>query len=211
MARIESATGRYGGRPASERHAERRIRFREAGLDVFGAGPGFRASRLVDVCKRAGLSTRQFYEEYNSPEDLLADLHLYVNDLVLQSVIDAIEQSQSLPHRTRVDRLFHAYIGAVTTDPRHTRITFVEIIGVSERLDQQRLERRAQWIELLVSLYEEAVDRGEIARRDFRLAAAALVGSINGLMHDWTIGWVDASIEHVTDELILMATSELTA
>ncbi|MGY2030785.1 hypothetical protein ACW9HR_24645 [Nocardia gipuzkoensis] len=53
--------------------------------------------------------------------------------------------------------------------------------------------------------------RTEIGRRDFRLAAAAVVGSINGLMHDWTIGWVDAGIEQVTDELILMATSELRA
>ncbi|WP_433521425.1 TetR/AcrR family transcriptional regulator [Nocardia pseudovaccinii] len=209
MARIASATGRYGGRPASERHAERRVRLREAGLDLFGAGPGYRNSRLVDVCKRAGLSTRQFYEEYNTLEDLLADLHLYVNDLVEQRFIDEIGRVEDLPIRERVARMVHIYIGAATADRRHTRILFVEIVGVSERLNQQRLERRSRWIELMVELYEEALRRGSSAPFDPRLTAAAFVGSVNGLMHDWTVGWVAATSDQVADELQRMLTGRL--
>ncbi|WP_054815662.1 TetR/AcrR family transcriptional regulator [Nocardia arizonensis] len=209
MARIASATGRYGGRPASERHAERRMRLREAGLDLFGAGPGYRNSRLVDVCKRAGLSTRQFYEEYHTLEDLLADLHLSVNELAEQRLVAEIGLVADLPIRDRVARIVHTYIDAVTVDPRFTRILFVEIVGVSERLDQQRLERRSRWIELLVQLYEDALRRGDITPFDPRLTAATFVGSVNGLMHDWTVGWVDATSDQVADELQRMLIGRL--
>ncbi|MTE15165.1 TetR/AcrR family transcriptional regulator [Nocardia sp. CT2-14] len=176
---------------------------------MFGAGPGYRNSRLVDVCKQAGLSTRQFYEEYNTLEDLLADLHLYINDLVEQRFVDEIGRVADLPIRERVSRIVHTYIDAATADPRHTRILFVEIVGVSERLNQQRLERRSRWIALLVELYDDALRRGDIAPFDPRLAAAAFVGAVNGLMHDWAVDWVDATSDQVADELQSMLTGRL--
>ncbi|WP_199742656.1 TetR/AcrR family transcriptional regulator [Nocardia stercoris] len=158
----------------------------------------------MDVCKQAGLSTRQFYEEYDTLEDLLADLHLYVNDLVEQHVVEVVPQVDDRPPLERAMGLFRTYIDAVTRDPRHTRISFVEIVGVSPRLDQQRLERRARWITLIGDLLADGAARGDIEPRDFRLTAAALVGSINGLMHDWAVGWVDATIDEVTAELLRM-------
>ncbi|MEU1548342.1 hypothetical protein [Nocardia sp. NPDC005745] len=163
----------------------------------------------MDVSKHAGLSTRQFYEEYNTLEDLLADLHLYVNDLVERRVIEEIEAVECLSHADRLARLVHAYIDAVTRDPRYVRILFVEIVGVGEQLDQQRLQRRSRWIELCVGLFEDALRRGYIEQFDFRLAAAAFIGAINGLMHDWAVGWIDATGEQIADELCRMMAGRL--
>ncbi|SEG75271.1 DNA-binding transcriptional regulator, AcrR family [Thermomonospora echinospora] len=200
--RITPAAGRYGGRSAAERQAERRRRFLEAGLDLFGAGPGYRATKITDVCRAAGLSTRQFYEEFRTLEDLLAELHLYVNDVAAQAVVDLLPQVQHLDPIDRYTRLFRAYAAGVTADPRHTRIAFVEIIGVSPRLDRQRLDRRARWIDFLCEQAEAAAARGEIPARDFRVPAAAFIGAINGLMHDWAVGWVDATLDQIIDELL---------
>ena len=58
--RFTPAEGRYAGKDAAERRDERRGRFREAGLELFGAEPGYRGTRLGDLCKAAGLSSRQF-------------------------------------------------------------------------------------------------------------------------------------------------------
>ena len=44
--RITPAEGRYGGKDAAERRDERRRRFREAGLELFGTGKGYRGTRL---------------------------------------------------------------------------------------------------------------------------------------------------------------------
>ncbi|MGW8989020.1 TetR/AcrR family transcriptional regulator [Streptomyces zhihengii] len=200
--RITPAQGRYAGKDAADRRAERRERFREAGLDLFGAGPGYRATRVGDLCKAAGLSTRQFYEEYRTLEDLLADLHLYVNEVAEKAVVTMLPQVRELPLAERISAYTHAYVRGAADDMRHARIAYVEIIGVSPRLNHQRLQRRAVWINLLDQITDDAIEQGELAPDDYRITAAALIGAINGLMHDWVVGWVAATRKEVAQELL---------
>ena len=44
--------------------------------------------------------------------------------------------------------------------------------------------------------------RGEAAPRDYRLAATGFIGSVNGLLHDWSAGWVEATLDEVVEELV---------
>ncbi|MCD0453052.1 TetR/AcrR family transcriptional regulator [Actinocorallia sp. API 0066] len=207
--RFTPAEGRYGGKDAAQRRVERRARFLEAGLDLFGAGPGYRGTRLADLCKEAGLSSRQFYEEFETLEDLLATLHLAVNDAASRAVFEVLPQVRDLPLPERTTRLLHAYVKGATTDRRYARIAYVEVIGVSPRMDLQRLERRSAWIDFLTAATDDAVARGEIQPGNYRVAAAAFVGAINGLMHDWVVGWVDATLEEIADELRQMLLGRL--
>ncbi|KOV82479.1 TetR/AcrR family transcriptional regulator [Nocardia sp. NRRL S-836] len=202
--RITPAEGRYGGKDAAERRDERRARFREAGLELFGAGPGYRGTRLGDLCKAAGLSSRQFYEEYRTLEDLLADLHLHVNDVAAQAVAAVLPELAGLSMAELLPVAVHAYVKGACSDLRHARIAYVEVVGVSPRMDRQRLERRVLWIELINRLAAEAAARGEIPPGNYRMTAAAIIGAVNGLMHDWVVGWVDATLDEVADELAQM-------
>ena len=202
--RITPAEGRYAGKDAAERRDERRTRFREAGLETFGTGNGYRGTRLGDLCKAAGLSSRQFYEEYRTLEDLLADLHLFVNDVAGNAVAEALPQVERLTLPEMLPLMMHAYVKGACADLRHARIAYVEVVGVSPRMDRQRLERRAVWVELINRLAAEAVTRGEIPPGNYRITAAAIIGAINGLMHDWVVGWVDATLDEVADELTQM-------
>ncbi|MGW0969171.1 TetR/AcrR family transcriptional regulator [Streptomyces sp. NPDC002516] len=200
--RLRQPTGRYGGRTAEERQAERRRRFLDAGLQLFGAGPGYRSTTVAALSETAGLSTRQFYEAFRGLEDVLAALHLQVNDWAEQAALAALAEARDLPLAERATALFRAYAANVTSDPRRIRITFVEIIGVSARLEEQRLARRARWVEFICGEAAGAVARGEAAPRDYRLAATAFIGSVNGLLHDWNAGWVDATLDEVVEELV---------
>jgi len=200
--RLKAPTGRYGGKTAAERQAERRRRFLDAALELFGGEPGYRATTVAALSEAAGLSTRQFYEEFRTLEDVLAALHLQVNDWAQEAVLEAFAESGGRPLDERITALFRAYAANVTSDPRRIRITFVEIIGVSPRLEEQRLARRARWVDLICAEAAEAAARGEAAPRDYRLAAAAFIGSVNGLLHDWSAGWVDATLDEVVDELV---------
>ncbi|MEU6549412.1 TetR/AcrR family transcriptional regulator [Streptomyces sp. NPDC046915] len=199
--RLKAPKGRYGGRSAEERQAERRRRFLDAALQLFGDSPGFRGTTVAALSQAAGLSTRQFYEEFRTLEDVLAALHLEVNDWAEQAVLAALAEAETLPLAERVTVLFRAYARDVTSDPRRIRITFVEIIGVSPRLEEQRLARRAGWVDLICAEATAAAAHGDAARRDYRLAATAFIGSVNGLLHDWSAGWVDATLDEVVDEL----------
>ncbi|MEV6212441.1 TetR/AcrR family transcriptional regulator [Kitasatospora sp. NPDC051914] len=200
--RLRQPTGRYGGRSAEERQAERRRRFLDAGLQLFGGEPGYRNTTVAALCEAAGLSSRQFYEEFRTLEDVLAALHLQVNDRAEAAALAALATAGGLPVAERAAAVFGAYAADVTGDPRRLRITFVEIIGISPRLEEQRLARRARWVDLLCAEAAAAVERGEAAPRDYRLAAAAFIGGVNGLLHDWAEGWVDATLDQVVAELV---------
>jgi AcrR family transcriptional regulator len=202
--RFTPGEGRYGGKDAAQRRDERRTRFRDAGLELFGTGTGYRGTRLGDLCKAAGLSSRQFYEEYRTLEDLLADLHLYVNDVAGKAVADVLPDVQELTTAELLPALVHAYVKGACADLRHARIAYVEVVGVSPRMDRQRLERRSVWVELINRLAADAVTRGEIPPGNYRITAAAIIGAVNGLMHDWVVGWVDATLDEVADELACM-------
>jgi AcrR family transcriptional regulator len=200
--RLRQPTGRYAGRSAEERQADRRQRFLDAGLQLFGDSPGYRATTVAALSEAAGLSTRQFYEEFRTLEDVLAALHLQVNDWAEEAALTALAGADGLPIAERATAAFRAYAANVTGDPRRIRITFVEIIGVSPRLEEQRLARRSRWVDLIRAEAAAAVERGEAAPRDYRVAAAAFIGSVNGLLHDWRAGWVDATLDQVVDELV---------
>ncbi|MFS4097137.1 TetR/AcrR family transcriptional regulator [Streptomyces sp. AF1A] len=200
--RLRAPTGRYGGRSAEERQAERRRRFLDAALQLFGGTPGYRGTTVAALSQAAGLSTRQFYEEFCTLEDVLAALHLEVNRWAEQAVLAALAEADGLPLAERVAVLFRAYARDVTSDPRRIRVAFVEIIGVSPRLEEQRLARRARWVDLIRAEADAAAARGEAAPRDYRLAATAFIGSVNGLLHDWSSGWVEATLDDVVDELV---------
>ncbi|MGY6026626.1 TetR/AcrR family transcriptional regulator [Streptomyces spinosirectus] len=200
--RLKAPTGRYGGRTAAERQAERRRRFLEAALELFGADPGYRATTVAALSEAAGLSTRQFYEEFRTLEDVLAALHLQVNDWAEEAVLAAFAEVEGRPLAERVTDIFRAYAANVAGDARRIRITFVEIIGVSARLEEQRLARRSRWVDLICAEADAAAARGEAAPRDYRIAATAFIGSVNGLLHDWSAGWVNATLDEVVDELV---------
>jgi AcrR family transcriptional regulator len=178
---------------------------------MFGRGPGYRGTTVAALSEAAGLSTRQFYEEFSTLEDLLADLHLEVNDTAERDVLAAFPSVEGLGLAERTARLFRVYAASITADRARIRIAFVEIIGVSPRMDRQRLARRARWVDLICAEAAAAAERGEIPARDYRIAAAAFIGSINGLLHDWSAGWVDASLDEVIDELVLMLLGRLYA
>ncbi|MPY58536.1 TetR/AcrR family transcriptional regulator [Streptomyces spongiae] len=200
--RLKQPTGRYGGKSAEERQAERRRRFLHAALQLFGDSPGFRGTTVAALSEAAGLSTRQFYEEFRTLEEVLAVLHLQVNDWAEEAALIGLAAAEGQSITERATAAFRAYAANVTGDPRRLRITFTEIIGVSSRLERQRLERRSRWVDFICAEAAAAAERGEAARRDYRIAAAAFIGSVNGLLHDWQAGWVDASLDEVVEELV---------
>src|SRR5882757_3781988 len=59
----------YGGVSAEQRVAERKERLLEAALEEFGTR-GVLATGVKDVCRRAGLTDRYFYESFHDGGEL---------------------------------------------------------------------------------------------------------------------------------------------
>jgi AcrR family transcriptional regulator len=205
MPRTEAVARRtYGGRSAADRRAERRERLLEAGLQLFGA-EGYATSSIEKLCAHAGVSTRNFYEEFHSREDLLITLHARIIDRSFRAVKAAFTDAADAHLAERLGLAVRAFVHTTASDPRWARIAYVEVIGVSNAVEKHRLSWRARWIEFMVSEFDRAVRRGEAEPRDFTMAAVALIGAVNELVHHYSVSRGRVTLDDVIGEIVRLA------
>lgn len=200
----------YGGRTAIQRRAERRQRLMTAALELFGT-EGYPATSIERLCARANVSTRNFYEEFASREALLIALHDQITQQAFDAVSAAVAELEDAPTPVRIDRAIEAYIGTTSSDPRWTRIAYVEVIGVSSAVERHRLAWRARLGRMLEAEAAHAVARGEATNRDYSLTVMAFIGAVNELVHHWSIHGRQVPLTTIKDELTRLALAALHA
>lgn len=131
----------YTGTSVAERQVERRALFIDAGLTVF-AEKSYANSSLTDVCAVAGLSRRQFYEQFAGREELLVAVYDAVQDKAGAAVAEALAAAESDDVRALIDAAVRAYAKAITDDIRCAKVAFVDIVGVSPEIEKYRAQVR---------------------------------------------------------------------
>ena len=107
---------RYRGLSADERRSERRARLLEAAADLFGSD-GYAATSIERLCARAGVTTRHFYEEFKSREDVLSALCEEMDRATFSAVQSAVEREpDDAEARTRA--VVATFITQMLADPR---------------------------------------------------------------------------------------------
>jgi AcrR family transcriptional regulator len=199
---------RYRDKTAPERRADRRSKLLDAALDAFSSA-GYRASSIEQLCADAGVSTRNFYEEFSDREQLLLALHDDLNRRALEAVITAIAEIDPDDLPARADAGVRAYFGVMTSDRRWARIALVESVGVSPTAEEHRRGAIGRFAELLRLEASRLAQAGVIPQRDYTLTSIALVGAVNGLISTWTAdGDWGSQVGRVIDEaarLIVLA------
>jgi AcrR family transcriptional regulator len=200
----------YGGLTAAERDAERRERLLAGARDVIG-GEGYASTTVEKICSRAGVSTRHFYLLYATKEDAFVDLYRELTAESYRRAIDTFAASAGEPMAQRVAEAFVGYLEPMFTDRPAAQIAFVEVMGVSPRLEEIRLSFRESLIEFIEAEGNASVTRGEAANRDFRFAALALIGAANALVYDWVIQPAPPSDREMRASLARLAVTLLVA
>lgn len=178
---------RYGGQSAAERDDGRRTRLREAALELFGT-QGYASVSIDRLCSAAKVSTRHFYQLHSSKEDMLLDLYASLTTASLEDVVESLRRNEGESISVRLREAVGAYLRPLLADPRKARIAFVEIVGVSARVEERRLGFRNGIIALVESETKAAAERGEVVHAaDVRFRALAMVGAANVIVHDWSI------------------------
>lgn len=195
------ATGRtYGRKTADERRGDRRARLLETATEAFGT-LGYRATTIEGLCAGAGVSTRNFYEEFGSRETLLIAVHDEINERVFAAVLAALADTDPDDIWGRVRAATHAYFGVMTADRRWARIAVVESVGVSPEVEAARRAAIGRFVALIELESERLADAGLVDRRPFGLTAVALAGALNGLINTWAgdVDW-DAQVDAIAEE-----------
>lgn len=184
----------YAGKSADERETERRERLLEATLDLVGER---RVAELTvaDICARAGLSRRYFYEQFASVHDVV--------DAVVDQAVEALtaavfaEPVADVAARTH-DRI-ERFVVALAADPRLARLILIETLG-GGALAARRSELVHRAVDHMLGDFLGAAD-GVPSDDRRRLAAFALSGATSELLVAWIEGEVDAAADEVVEVL----------
>ncbi|GAB2677942.1 TetR/AcrR family transcriptional regulator [Nocardia goodfellowii] len=192
----------YGGRAVTERKAERRLRFLDAATRIF-AERGYTDCSLADVCAAAALSKRQFYEEFQTREDVLVAAYDRIQDEAAAAVSAAVRMlDPAADASTAMHTAMSAYLGSIGSDPYRAKVAFIEVVGVSARMETHRRARRHKWAGLLASVVVPRVAPGGRLRGGTSLGASALIGAINGLAHEWLLADPRPPVDALVDLLV---------
>ena len=195
----------YGGRAVAERKAERRLRFLEAATRLF-AERGYTDCSLADVCAAAGLSKRQFYEEFETREDVLVAAYDRIQDQAAAAVVAGLsELDPRMDPHVAMHAIISAYVGSIGADPYRAKVAFIEVVGVSERMEQHRRERRHAWSAVIESTVVPIVVPGGRVRGAPGLASTALIGAINGLTQEWLLARPRPPVDALVELLVPVA------
>jgi AcrR family transcriptional regulator len=179
-----------------------------AALELFGT-EGYPATSIERLCARANVSTRNFYEEFASREALLIALHDDITQQASEAMVLAVGEVIDEPTSVRLDRAINAYIGTTSSDPRWTRIAYVEVVGVSAAVERHRLAWRAKLATMLEAETALAVSRGEATDRDYSLTCMAFIGAVNELVYHWSIHGRQVPLDAIRAELTRLALAAL--
>ncbi|WP_262365469.1 TetR/AcrR family transcriptional regulator [Gordonia sp. OPL2] len=175
----------YRGQSVAERSAERRERFMTAALEVFGT-LGYAGGTVSAICSGAGLSRRQFYELFETREDLLIAVYDMIHAEARAAVLAAFASVDrpNPPLEERVRPAVAAFFDSVAADPRRMRIAFIEVGGVSTRVEAHRFEARREWMTFFSAAAAEFADLSD-SEFGFDYEAMIFIGALTEAGHLW--------------------------
>jgi AcrR family transcriptional regulator len=202
--RSTASPRRYRGITAAERTATRRERLLDAGLELFGT-EGYANSSIRALSDAAGLNPRYFYESFTSREDLLYHVYVRIVGDIATRAAQAVAEADSI--ETKAQAGLRAGWVLLTEDRRKARIIAIEVVGVSDRIEQLRRDTRHALADLTVKQALSVAARDLQLRLDPTLVARYLMGGVVETLVDWIHGDVDASTDEILEHFTRLFTA----
>jgi AcrR family transcriptional regulator len=183
-----SSSGRaYAGESQSERIARRRHQFLDAGLQVFGT-TGYRTATVRQLCRQAELTDRYFYESFTSLEDLLVAVYEREFDHLQQTVLSALaNESVTGDLMGGVEHALNALF-EMASEPRVARVCWLEVLGVSGRVDGVYTRTIERFADLVVSFARLRLQPLVFNEDESRMLGIAMIGAVSLPVTHWLLG-----------------------
>lgn len=190
MTRSVSPAGRaYAGESQAERVARRRQQFLDAGLQVFGT-TGYRTATVRLLCRQAELTDRYFYESFASTEDLLVAVYEREFDHLQQVVVAALADEAAMRDpMVAVERALNALF-EMASEPRVARVCWLEVLGVSARVDGVYTRNIERFAALVVAFARQqfSTSTDTIDEAESRMLGIAMIGAVSQPVTHWLLG-----------------------
>lgn len=198
---MAAAQRAYGGVPAEQRRAQRRVALLAAGLDLLGT-EGQRRLTVGALCTKAGLNERYFYENFGSCEDVVIAVYDEVIAELMAAIVTAVAGAPD-ETRAKARAAIAAAVELLTDDARKSRVVFVEALATPV-LNSRRTTVARAFTALLVGQAQEFFGP-ETALRVGSWGEFAAVYLLGGLAESMT-AWLRGDLAITRDELIERST-----
>lgn len=196
----QPATGRrYAGESRAQRHAARRERLFEAGLELY-AQDGYAATTVEALCAEARISLRSFYEIVPDREALLIALYERIIGKMIPRMATAMQAADSNVQAI-CDVGVRSAVEAFVEDERMARIVFVEILGVSPEVERYRMEGRGRIADVMVDAARRIPGNEDICDRVLRWRIIGMIGAFQALLMQWLSEGVADNVELLIETL----------
>lgn len=161
------------------RKQEVRERILQAAFDLF-LSQGVEATKIEDICERADVANRTFFNHFATRQDMLAALA----EKRLLNLRDVLLDRSGEPVAARLTGLFDDIATALIGSGD----TYREMIGAMLATTGLGLRRGYGLHEAFLELVKDGVARGEVTRKhDPHTLADIIVGALVGGVVNWTI------------------------
>ena len=185
----------YAGKTAEDRTGERRRQLIDAAVSVIGT-KGIANTTVRGVCEAAGLSSRSFYESFESLDALAVAAY----DECVQSGFTTI-YGATVATTGSAESQSHAAVGAIVdylaANPERSRLVLLESLGSGPLADKRR-ETMQLLTSVVASLGRAAYGGADEHDPVLTLTATLVAGGIAELM----IAWLNGAIELPSEEFV---------
>ena len=137
---------------------------------------GYAGVTVADIVRRARVSKRTFYEQFDTKEESLLALYEVQTDRVLDAVRAAMESAP--PGEERVEAGVRTYLETLQARPGQVRTLTLEILHLGER----GLATRRRAMRRFADLVLPEIDRAHAGAGRSEVLATALTGGVNELV-----------------------------
>ena len=196
MTGTRTRSGRYAGKTADERRAERRARLLAAGKEIW-TRDGWAAVSMRAVCAQAGLIDRYFYESFANADDLRCSIWDALRDDIIGVMHDDFVSSEGEPGLQRLRSSIEAVVRYVAAHPDDAQIFYGDHAG-SAALEERHSEGRRATMHLMIELSEPLLP-ADVNREVLAVRIRMAIGGFLELMEAWQAGEVPGTIDDVVE------------
>lgn len=193
---------RYAGVDQDERHQQRKERLIAAALTVFGE-QGYHQSTVRDVCNAAQLTSRYFYESFDSMEDLFQTLYAQVSDLLMQETVAALARSDPSPSKL-AEAALRTFFTFIQQDPRRARVTLIDALNVSNHMSQLSAKVNRDFARMTSTFMSHFLPEMSELGLDASVIAEGLIGASNRIGTEWVADKCRTPLEDVLRNALML-------
>ena len=188
----------YAGATTKDRVLKRREQFLDVGLQLFGT-VGYKAASVRALCREAKLTDRYFYESYSSVEDLLIEVYQREIEKMTLAVMLAI--GDVVPGKSAAAFARPALLAffSAARNPVVTKTVWLEILGVSERVNKVYQHAMQQFGELFLLKFKALYPTLKLSSTREQALATAVVGAISLSAMNWLINDFSTPIDDLVE------------